>query len=393
MTPPDSVQHVRGFDVVIGNPPWGASIPDRVKPLIRHRLPSVASGTLDTFAAFTEHACETSRRAGVVGLVLPDILLLKNYPSVRLYLLENTSIEQLAHWGQVFPDANIDVCTLVTRCIPPLPNHVITCIPEVQESHPGKSVANRVANSVFLGNKEYRFNLRLSPQTQELLDGMRAMGPSVGSLFTIREGVHSGNVRAKLFLDRPDGSDCKPLIFGRDEIGPMRLRWSGKHIQLDEGRFDRAAGEYFNIGDPDLYARDKILVRRTGDFILSAIDLEGRFCSNNFFIVVPQQKMTTARLTYAAATLNTAFATLYFRTIQPRTGKLFAELKITHLEDIPLPFFATDWADAEGERLARADWSADDAEQTLREFEGRLVARIAEAFPVVAAALKEKPHE
>ncbi|MFT3912652.1 MAG: TaqI-like C-terminal specificity domain-containing protein [Anaeromyxobacteraceae bacterium] len=160
-----------------------------------------------------------------------------------------------------------------------------------------------------------------------------------GALFTIREGVHSGNVRARLFLARPDGPRCRPLIFGRGEIAAGRLAWGGRWIQLDPSRFDAAAGDYLNLGDPALYERPKLLVRRTGDHVLAAPDLEGRWCSNNFFLLVPKAPMSEAELLRACDALNAPEATEYFRLLQPRTGRRFAELKITHLKEIPLAGF------------------------------------------------------
>jgi len=375
-----------GFNCVLGNPPWGASVPDRVKQLIRARISSVRRGTLDTFAAFTEHSTAITRQHGYVGLVLPDIILLKNYPDLRLHLLLRTSLQQIAHWGQAFPDASIDICTLVARIGKPSSDHSIDCIPEVQGGSLATSSRHDIRQEVFVANKDYRFNLQLSPQLQSLVTTIRALGPRVGDLFTIREGVHSGNVRDRLFLSHIDGALCRPLIFGRDEIAPMLLAWAGKFIQLDPSRFDRAAGDYYNLGDPGLYARIKILVRRTGDFVLAAPDLEGRFCSNNFFILVPNNaEMPVYRLMYAAAALNSAIATLYFRTIQPRTGKLFAELKITHLEDIPIPFFGDTFADEEGRRFLSA---SEPPASLLAAFRTRLFARIGEVAPQVAAALE-----
>ena len=37
------------------------------------------------------------------------------------------------------------------------------------------------------------------------------------------------------------------------------------------------------------------------------------------------------------AVLNSRFMTWYFRAIQPRVGRLFAELNLVHLRDFPLP--------------------------------------------------------
>ena len=380
-----------GFDVVIGNPPWGAMVAPRAKPLMRTVLPVVKQGALDTFAAFTQQAVLICRPGGRVGLVLPDILLLKNYPALRLFLLQATRIEELLHWGHPFPGVSIDVCSLVVGVGEPPADHQVRCVPEVVNDDPRTSPAVGIRQAVFLANKDYRFNLRLSPETQALIEAMKRLGPSVGSLFTIREGVHSGNVREKLFIATANGSKCRPLIFGRDEISPMGLTWAGRFIQLDPACFDKDNGDYFNIGDAGLYAKDKILVRRTGDFVLAALDLEGRYCSNNFFIVVPTNQMPPHRLIYAAAALNSPFATLYFRTIQPRTGKLFAELKITHLEDIPIPFFGDAGADAEGNRLLGEVRTGTGTAEILAGFCQRLLIRIRGVEPQVSGAL-EAPH-
>ena len=377
-----------GFDSVVGNPPWGATIDPSIRSLLRARYASIRSGAIDTFAAFLDLAIQLARPSGTVGLVLPDIILLKNYPDARAQLLELTSIRQIVHWGRAFPGVSMDVCTIATAINPPGPDHIVACIPEV-----GVSVATSqlvpIAQSVFLANKDHRINLSLSSERQLLLDQMRALGPRVGDLFLIREGVHSGNVRDRLFVDTQEGDDCPPLIFGRDEIAPMRLRWAGRYIQLDASHFDRAAGDYYNIGDRSLYEQPKILVRRTGDFILAAVDLEGRFCSNNFFIVIPRAPMSTAQLIYAAAALNTAFATLFFRTVQPRKGRVFAELKITHLEDIPIPMIGDPVARTLGERLETTSIAGNLPSDSLGAFRADLLSILRNRAPQVARAMED----
>jgi hypothetical protein len=376
------VASVGGFDVVIGNPPWGASVDTRTKSLHRERYDAVRKGVLDTFAAFTQLDFLLARPSGSVGVVLPDIVLLKNYPELRRFLLTRTEITQIAHWGQAFPDANIDVCTLSVRTRVAAATHEVHALPDATSS--GTS-HERIRQEVFLTNKEYRFNLALSPETVSILAAMRALGPRVGDLFTIREGVHSGNVRDRLFLQAPDGELSQPLIFGRGEIVPMELHWEGRYIQLDASRFDRRRGDYYNIGDPALYATDKILVRRTGDFVLAAPDFEHYFCSNNFFLLVPSVEMSRSRLLYTAAALNSPFATAFFRLIQPRKGKLFAELKITHLEDIPVPFFGDTVADNEGFGLMEA---APDYGAALPAFIDRLSGRLLMTSPGIGAVVE-----
>ncbi|HVS35688.1 MAG TPA: TaqI-like C-terminal specificity domain-containing protein, partial [Gemmataceae bacterium] len=150
------------------------------------------------------------------------------------------------------------------------------------------------------------------------------------------EGVHSGNIRDELFVTSPLDDSCKPLIFGRDEIQPFFLRWNGKYIRLDSVPRRKTKERYANAGNPEWYARGKLLVRRTGDYVLAAVDREERYASNNFFIVFPKQACEL-QLDGLCALLNSAFMTWYFRTIEPRRGRVFAELKIKHLVTFPLP--------------------------------------------------------
>lgn len=368
-----------GFDCVLGNPPWGADIPKANISLLRYRYQGSQKGTIDTFALFIELFAIATRPQGMFGLVLPDILLLKNYPGIRLFLLDRTAMIELAHWGQAFDQVSIDVCSLVAQYTVPAANHRVRCIPEVTDGQPRASETNVISQSTFQTTKQYRFNLLLSPELQSHISAAKSLGPPMSELFVLREGVHSGNVRAKLFLDAPEGDHCERLLLGRDEISPMSLVWAGRYIQLDPDVFDRDAGEYFNLGDPDLHRSRKILVRRTGDHILAAVDQEGLFCSNNFFLCVPKPGVSWARALYACAVLNSRFSTWFFRAIQPRTGKLFAELKITHLEDIPIPFANEPWADTIGSSIEA--WFATPASiaELLARFDNELVTRIAAA--------------
>lgn len=65
------------------------------------------------------------------------------------------------------------------------------------------------------------------------------------------------------------------------------------------------------------------------------------------FVAPPRESMTATEQRAYVAVLNSSLITWYFRTIQPRPGRLFAELEIEHLSAFPLPT-AGRWADAIG---------------------------------------------
>jgi hypothetical protein len=148
--------------------------------------------------------------------------------------------------------------------------------------------------------------------------------------------VHSGNIRQELFVaDRVDDT-CEEMIFGRDEIVPYLLRWHGRYVRLGAIPKERSKERYANAGQPEWYHRDKLLVRRTGDYVLAAVDRKRRYASNNFFVAFPKEDATIC-LDGLCALLNSELMTWYFRAIEPRKGRVFAELKIKHLQSFPVP--------------------------------------------------------
>ncbi|MCI0335184.1 MAG: N-6 DNA methylase [Planctomycetes bacterium] len=322
-----------GFDAVIGNPPWGQKdIADEqgIKNYVWGHYPS-SRGIYDLFRPFVEKGIELTRHGGRFGMVLPDIVLLKDYVETRKFLLEQLAIEEIDWWGMPFTDAVIDATTIIGRKCVPQNGHLVKVAVHDSES----PIDQIMPQADFWMNPRYVFNLHLTPEKRAILRSLEKY-PRLGDFFEIHEGVHSGNIREELFVPARIDETCKPLIFGRGEIQPYLLRWDGKYIRLSAVPKRKTKESYANAGNPEWYDQDKILVRRTGDSVLAAVDRERRYASNNFFIVFPKQRCELT-LDGLCAMLNSRFMTWYFRTIEPRKGRVFAELKIKHLSAFPVP--------------------------------------------------------
>lgn len=330
---PEAFLERQGFDAIIGNPPWGqkrmADDPAR-KRFIRQHYPS-SVGIYDLFRPFVERAVRLLRPGGSLGLVLPDIVLLKDYPQTRKYLLDQLRILSIEWYGQAFRDAMIDTVTLVGIKETSSAEHAIDAA--IHESHGTRR--RRIRQSLFLREPRYTFNLGMSEQRRATLDRLASF-PCLGDYFEIHEGVHSGNIRRELFCDAKRDESCREMYLGGDEICPYLLRWGGRYIRLDAIPEAKAAGRYAHLGRREWFEHPKVLVRRTGDYVLAAADLTGRYASNNFFVVLPS-RLCPLGLPGLAAMLNSRFTTSFFRAIEPRVGRAFAELKIKHLRRFPLP--------------------------------------------------------
>lgn len=323
-----------GFDIVIGNPPWGIPFtPAEKKDLKANYV--VARGIIDSFALFIERGDKLLTARGILAMILPDIVLLKAYPAVRKYILERHVIRSAVFWGEAFDAVNLDTCTLI--CAKEADHtarstHSVQAITSVTTSDIREG-AKRIPQSVFDTAPDYKINLFWSEESAELKKRIEKGSVPFSDLFHSHEGIHSGNIRAKLFLTQKRGRNCRPLIFGRDEIRPFGITWAGKYVDYSEDVIDKANGEYANLAHEEYFTGPKLFVRRTGDFVMAAVDRDGFFASNNLFVCVPVRGLD---LDCISAILNSRLMTWFFRCIQPRVGRLFAELKIVHLNTFPI---------------------------------------------------------
>lgn len=327
------IMRAGGFDTVIGNPPWGQKgivTEEAAKEYIRKTFP-FSSGIFDMFRPFIERAASLLKAGGYFGMVLPDIVLLKDYESTRLFIMDHLTLQAIDWWGMAFKSAVIDACTIIGKKGPSTAHQAIL----INVRDPKSPLSHSIRQEEFRRNPRCTFNLMLTEEKRRILERLD-LCPGVGDYFEIHEGVHSGNIRAELFVSRAIDKSCREMYFGRDEISRYSLHWNGLFIRASAAPSRRTASKYANLGQPEWYDREKLLVRRTGDFVLAAVDRHRRYASNNFFIVFPKAS-SSLELDGMCALLNSRFITWYFRTIEPRKGRVFAELKIKHLSVFPLP--------------------------------------------------------
>ena len=323
-----------GFDVVLGNPPWGQKGVDKDERRRKFILSTLRStkGIFDHFRGFVELSARLVRPNGTFGLALPDILLLKDYEETRELLLRNTTITLIHWWGQVFSSATIDAITLVAVKNEAAVAHKISVIIRSEN----REVRHDVPQSDFDNNPRKVFNLHLVPGKRRLLERIARASRPLADLFEVHEGVHSGNIRRELFVPSRVDDTCEKLVVSGAEMKPFVVSWRGDFIRLAAVPTTRTRERYANVGRIEWHRRPKVVVRRTGDSVLAAVDMEGLFFSNNFFLVLPKPECPLD-LVSLCALLNTRFMTWYFRCIEPRAGRVFAELKIKHINAFPIP--------------------------------------------------------
>jgi len=100
---------IKGFDIVIGNPPWGAKLTAEEKQLFKVTYPKIDSSTPNSFAYFIGWAYKNYQ--AVVSFVLPDSILIKDFAKTRA-LIKNQIDEIIWYENTGIPEEHRPLQTI-----------------------------------------------------------------------------------------------------------------------------------------------------------------------------------------------------------------------------------------------------------------------------------------
>ena len=331
-----------GFDIVIGNPPWGADLSKESKALLKTAYSEIDSSTPNSYAYFIGWGLRNYISS--LMYVLPDSILIKDFKKTReLISLNVREVLWYQNCGvprekRIFRDVEHDVCVI---CIDNV-NHLYAHF-QTNNYEDGCYVPkdNVVAKDVVLKKEfDYVFNLKASATEWKIASKLLVYQP-LSAIAQCHEGIHSGNIREKLFIKgyRPN---LKPLFYGGkagDIIRPYVSYMNGWYVDYNPSIINQEAGEYASLRDERLFVLPKIYVTRTGN-PFKAFYNHNSYASNNFFSlqIKDYNRNTKDNLLYLLPFINSKVCQFFIRNFAaPRLGDSFIETKIIHLLKFPIP--------------------------------------------------------
>lgn len=105
----------RDYDIVIGNPPWGAELHGWTEDEVRKRFPDSGSER-DSYAVFCIRAWEMLKPGGILAYIIPNSwLTVRGYANFRQWLSQSFEILEVTNVWKIFRDVNHDACILIAR--------------------------------------------------------------------------------------------------------------------------------------------------------------------------------------------------------------------------------------------------------------------------------------
>ncbi|MCZ7400548.1 MAG: N-6 DNA methylase [Candidatus Methanoperedens sp.] len=302
----------RGFDVVIGNPPYIRVdvLSNSDKKYWQDYFVS-PYGKFDIYFLFIENGLKLLKNGGRLGFIVSNKFLVGDSGKrLREFILQNCIIETLIDVSNidVFKDASIYPVIIILRKEPEEAERMSALVKSIdiistEEFVKGKFAENSVPQKLFYEFEEKLILSNLTKQKLDILQKVNKNSELFGTICIISEGLHTGG--DEKFIIRDFVPISRKVLRGKD-ISRYGISNSGDYIDMQK----------FREISPDVTPRekkldeDKIVVQEFALRPTASIDYDKSFCLGTIYFATPKKEID---LKYLLAILNSQLLNYLYR--------------------------------------------------------------------------------
>lgn len=365
--------YANGFAFVVANPPYGASLSDEYKVILRSDYSDVFFGQPDTYVFFLKLGIELLGIRGKLGFITPNTYLMgTNTAALRKELLESGRIEQIVDLPQnIWPDANVDCALLfltqeadesVRRIQQPQINilGLRDSLNKLTTRNWDETITQEQLR--WMDSPKYEINIRYDSLMQHIEDTCRIEINNNGSTSKVlrlgeitdstqgiipyrtkEEGKANSHIKPRRGLPSQE-DDWKPLLDTESFIGRYELRWNRKQLHLKYGNWLMRPREQKYFDSPKLLfirLRNRALKRR----LVATYDDQKFYNRHNFSNII--SNTTEYDLKYILALLNSSLLNFWY-------SRQYIDVEISITDTRQLPIYPAD-AETQAELVEKVD--------------------------------------
>lgn len=362
-----------GFDIVIGNPPYGAKLSVAEKALFKKKYSDVHMRTPDTYNYFISMSARMIAPNGVLCFIVPNTLLFQNeYEKTRTFLTDRNHLKYVINIGDnVFEKAEVPTCVFLAEMAVCSENYQVRYadfreVPN-KEIHWGSY--NETIDYNTLVETPGRV-LGVNQSGSDILKKIKAQSVTIDDVAEeMAAGISSGgNDVFCITQDMATENDfepeiLRPLLTGKI-IDRYKTSWNGEliiystkwsntpqyenvfsYMQPYEERLSKKRETqkgmipWYSLHwprTPELFAGKKIVMRQTSDCIRATIDENG-FYALNTLLVLQLKENVPYSYEFVLAVLNSKLNNYVYRSLTQEKGRTFAEVKPKNVRKLYLP--------------------------------------------------------
>jgi hypothetical protein len=336
-----------GFDVVIGNPPYGAQLSSSEINHLREKY-STAEYQVDTYPLFIEKAYILNRAGGYLGMIVPSAWVASKYnETLRMFVASNTTLHTIVITPKnTFASASVETLILVTtKGKSKSTNFKVERWDQIDQTSYFLS-QDEIANK-----KPHFFPIYSNPIENQLVTKIMRHGLPLSNYASAVWGVKiyqkgKGNPKqngteseAKMFHSlSKTKSTHKPLLGGKD-IARYKVEWSGVYVDYGQWLAEPRNPEWFN--------GDRILVREVTDRgIIQATIVKDEYVFSNSVDGI-KLRNNAYELAFVLGIINSKLLSFYHLNTSANAFKgAFPKLLIKDLMSFPIA--KIDFSDPKG---------------------------------------------
>ena len=368
----DDIGTFTGFDVIIGNPPYGAKLTTFEKQMFKDKYADVHMRTPETFCYFTSLAfnlCKQER--AVVSYIVPNNILFQNEneKTRRLLAEEHTLVRAINLGDNTFENADVPTCIFVANTEKTV-NYNIAYSDYRQFNVKNIKWDEKIEDISIEKQKSVpAMVIGMSNSDINILDSIRSHGVTIDAIAEeMASGISTGG--DKIFRITKDvaierefeitalrkilvGSEIEKynlvdtnnlIIYSTKQADIPQYPNIYKYLQPFEEQLSKKRETqkgvlpWWCLHWPryvNLFTEPKIIMRQTSDCIRCVYDEEGYFVLNSILVFKKNTEFFTYK--YIATVLNSCVTDYMYKKLTQEEGRTFAEVKPANVRKLYIP--------------------------------------------------------
>ena len=361
-----------GFDVVIGNPPYGASFSNSIKQFYKEFYSNIHVRTPESFNYFISRFIQIGNSESIVSLIIPSSFLNQiEFEKTRKYLLDNYRLKELINLGDgVFAGITAPTCVIIINKGFPQEEFLYSDLTKIERENLSlemKHVNFKLHSKTFNNNTGYNFIYSQNkgiidkcylnkPTLKDIAEDVATgISPGLGEAFVIKmkealENKFESIIVKKLLIGGEinrfniSPKSGKGIIYFTNNVEINEFPYVLNHLENFrvklEQRVETKSGliPWYVMLRPrrnKLFELPKILVRQTANRIMAAFDPDGWYCLKSGLIIQLPEK-TELSYFYLLALLNSTLMDYLYRDLVNEDNRVFPEVKTIQLFKLPI---------------------------------------------------------
>lgn len=343
----DRADDKNGFDIVIGNPPYGANI-DKLVSLYKRIYPNTSHGYKDIYKYFYDFGLSICRKNGIICYITPNTFLRQpRYVDLRKVLLKS-NITQILDLGEnIFMDAVVPVAICLCKNVKYKNNNVVSFIDLTQmiTIQNVKEILNTIifdyiSQDSWTTTRNNSFVKEIQQLTQNVVE--------LDSIFKFKDaGINYQRVKVGLSQKGKSNLSSRLLYEGEKESRIDMEYWKGidinsffisehtsrfcrTNIKLQEGERVILNDEYFSIAP-------KLIWRQTASYPICTIDYKGVWFGRSIQSgLIKPEYQNIVSYEYLCGILNSKYIRDVYEQNVKEGGRVFPQVKLEKLKPLPI---------------------------------------------------------